>query len=61
VAHSAGVNGRAEEGRAPPFQRPGMGDHTTVMHGTEKIERALATDPELRGELAAIRAQVAGG
>jgi chromosomal replication initiator protein len=39
----------------------GKRDHTTVMHGTEKIERALATDPELRGELAAIRAQLAGG
>jgi chromosomal replication initiator protein len=39
----------------------GKRDHTTVMHGTEKIERALVTDPELRGELAAIRAQVAGG
>ena len=39
----------------------GKRDHTTVMHGTEKIERSLATDPELRGELAAIRAQLAGG
>jgi chromosomal replication initiator protein len=39
----------------------GKRDHTTVMHGTEKIERALVTDPELRGELAAIRAQLAGG
>ena len=38
----------------------GKRDHTTVMHGTEKIERSLATDPELRGELAAIRAQLAG-
>ena len=39
----------------------GKRDHTTVMHGTEKIERSLATDPELRGEMAAIRAQLAGG
>ena len=39
----------------------GKRDHTTVMHGTEKIERTLATDPELRGELAAIRAALAGG
>jgi len=37
----------------------GKRDHTTVMHGTEKIERTLATDPELRGELAAIRAALA--
>ncbi len=39
----------------------GKRDHTTVMHGTEKIDRSLATDPELRGEIAAIRAQLAGG
>ena len=39
----------------------GKRDHTTVMHGTEKIERSLPTDPELRSELAAIRAQVTGG
>ena len=39
----------------------GKRDHTTVMHGTEKIERSLATDPELRAELAAIRAQLAAG
>jgi hypothetical protein len=31
------------------------------MHGTEKIERTLATDPELWGEIAAIRAQLAAG
>jgi chromosomal replication initiator protein len=34
-------------------------DHTTVLHGTEKIERSLATDPELRGEIAAIRSMLA--
>lgn len=39
----------------------GKRDHTTVMHGTEKIERALATDPELRAEIAAIRSAVAAG
>jgi chromosomal replication initiator protein len=39
----------------------GKRDHTTVMHGTEKIERTLATDPELRSEIAAIRAQLAAG
>ncbi|MGH2599571.1 MAG: chromosomal replication initiator protein DnaA, partial [Dehalococcoidia bacterium] len=39
----------------------GKRDHTTVMHGTEKIERTLTTDPELRGELAAIRAQLGAG
>ena len=39
----------------------GKRDHTTVMHGTEKIERALPTDPELRSELAAIRGQLSAG
>ncbi len=34
----------------------GKRDHTTVMHGAGKIEDALATDPELRRELAEIRA-----
>jgi chromosomal replication initiator protein len=38
----------------------GKRDHTTVMHGTEKIERSRVTVPELRGELAAIRAQLIG-
>ena len=33
----------------------------TTLHGTEKIERTLATDPELRGEIAAIRAHLAAG
>ncbi len=30
-------------------------DHTTVMHGIEKIERELATDTTLRGQVMAIR------
>jgi chromosomal replication initiator protein len=38
----------------------GKRDHTTVMHGTEKIERELVTDPELRRALAEIRARIQG-
>ena len=30
-------------------------DHTTVMHGIEKIERELGTDSGLRQQLMAIR------
>jgi chromosomal replication initiator protein len=39
----------------------GKRDHTTVMHGTEKIEQALYTDPGLRQELSEIRARLARG
>ena len=36
-------------------QELGGKDHTTVMHGIEKIERELTTDPGLRQQLMAIR------
>jgi len=36
----------------------GKRDHTTVMHGTEKVEREMYTDPGLRSEIAEIRAQL---
>lgn len=39
-------------------QRLGGRDHTTVLHGIEKIERALLEDDQLRGDLIAIRAHV---
>ncbi|MFN8556724.1 MAG: chromosomal replication initiator protein DnaA [Dehalococcoidia bacterium] len=39
----------------------GKRDHTTVMHGTEKIEQSLYTDPELRQDLAEIRARLTQG
>jgi chromosomal replication initiator protein len=36
----------------------GKRDHTTVMHGTEKVEREMYTDPALRQDIAAIRASL---
>ncbi len=36
----------------------GKRDHTTVMHGTEKIEREMYTDPALRQDIADIRASL---
>ena len=36
----------------------GKRDHTTVMHGTEKIEREMYTDPGLRQEIAEIRTRL---
>lgn len=37
-------------------QRLGGRDHTTVLHGVEKIEQQLRTDDHLRGEVLAVRA-----
>jgi chromosomal replication initiator protein len=39
----------------------GKRDHTTVMHGTEKIEREMYTDPGLRQDIAEIRASLGRG
>ncbi|MBI2762126.1 MAG: chromosomal replication initiator protein DnaA [Chloroflexi bacterium] len=39
----------------------GKRDHTTVMHGTEKIEQAMYTDPQLRQELSEIRTRLGRG
>jgi chromosomal replication initiator protein len=39
----------------------GKRDHTTVMHGTEKIEREMYTDPDLRQDLAEIRGRLGRG
>ncbi|MER3419761.1 MAG: chromosomal replication initiator protein DnaA [Chloroflexota bacterium] len=37
----------------------GKRDHTTVLHGTEKIEQALYLDPALRQQIAEIRERIA--
>ncbi len=37
----------------------GKRDHTTVLHGTEKIEQALYLDPGLRQQIAEIRERIA--
>lgn len=38
----------------------GNRDHTTVLHGVRKIERLLATDPELRARVDAIAESLGG-
>lgn len=35
-------------------------DHTTVMHGAERIHRLLETDEKLQADVAAIRAKIQG-
>lgn len=39
-------------------QRLGGRDHTTVLHGVEKIEQQLTQDEQLRGEVLALRARL---
>ncbi|MDW7981379.1 MAG: chromosomal replication initiator protein DnaA [Thermomicrobium sp.] len=39
-------------------QRLGGRDHTTVLHGVEKVEQALARDEQLRGDLVTVRARL---
>lgn len=39
-------------------QRLGGRDHTTVLHGVEKIEQQLTEDEQLRGEVLALRARL---
>lgn len=54
---------RADAGRplAEIGKLLGKRDHTTVMHGTEKIEGSLHIEPELRREIAEIRAAIERG
>jgi len=42
-------------------QRLGGRDHTTVLHGIEKIEQQLQHDGQLRGEVLAVRERLYGG
>ena len=42
-------------------QRLGGRDHTTVLHGIEKIEQQLQNDGQLRGEVLAVRERLYGG
>jgi chromosomal replication initiator protein len=39
-------------------QRLGGRDHTTVLHGIEKIEQQLRQDEQLRGDILAVRARL---
>jgi chromosomal replication initiator protein len=56
--HKFAININSEDGRlsTPEIGRQlGGRDHTTVMHGAQKVAGELPRDAQLRGDLQAIR------